>query len=223
VIESQCIDNLKEVSSLFSYYENDTAHCIHKLKFSPYVNVKDQSAQNSLHILAAALNADNFDVIFSMMKILIAHGCNANFPNYDQNTPFYIMLDKISLIKEAKPRKEILDHFLKHANVDFYTHKSDEIIEMVMNQKLKYQLPERVDMDVNYENMMQLLRDGDINTFETKFSLFKSSCSDSEVYSECCAAFLEIAVIQSLINIVDLLIEYGVDINRIPKGEKFFN
>jgi hypothetical protein len=64
------------------------------------------------------------------------------------------------------------------------------------------------------------LKEGDINAFETRFSLFKSSCDDSEMYAECCAVFLEIAVMRSLINIVDLLIDYNVDINRVRKGKK---
>lgn len=223
-IESKCLDNLKEVSTLLSYDVcthlrlNGSAHCIEKLKFSPHANVK-VDGQNSLHILAESLTAESFDVVFPMMKILIAHGCNANFPNLDGKTPFYIVLEKFSNIKEAKTRREILDHFIANANVDFYTHKSEEIIEMVTNQKQKLPLPERTEFVANFESMIQLLREGDINTFETKFLLFKSSCEDSEKYAEYCANFLEIAVKRSLINIVDLLIDFGVDINRIPKGE----
>lgn len=220
------MDNLKEVSSLFSYFEvhenlqlnNSSTHSIHTLKYSPYVNVKDQNGQNCLHILAELLSADNFDEIFPMMKILIAHGCNANYPNNDGKTPFFIVLEKFQQIKDAKTRREILDHFLTNANIDFHTHRSDELIEMVMNQKLKFQVPEKEEFKANYENMMQLLDNGDINTFESRFSLFKSFCDDSETYAENCASFLEVAVMRSLINIVDLLIDFGVNINRIAKG-----
>lgn len=188
------------------------------MKFSPYVNVK-AGGQNSLHILAESLTADSFDEVFAMMKILLEYGCNANFPNYDGKTPFFIVMEKITQIKEAKPRKEILDYFISNANVDFYTYKSEELIEMVMNQKLKFPLPEREVFTANYESMMQLLKDGDINAFETRFLLFKNFCDDSDDYSECLSAFLGIAVVRSLINIVDLLIDFGVDVNRIPKGE----
>lgn len=181
--------------------------------------MKDQKERNCLHILAEALTADTYDVIFPMMKILISHGCNVNFPDLDGKTPFFIVLEQFAQIKEAKIRREILDHFLSNANIDFYTHRSEEIIEMVMNQKLKFQLPEKVEYEVNYDTMMQLLLNGDINTFETRFSMFKSSCDDSEIYAECCSTFLEAAVKRSLINIVDLLIDFGVNINRIPKGE----
>lgn len=214
------------MSSLFSYYgfqENppqtkDSAHSINVLKYSPHVNVKDQSARNSLHILAESLTAESHETIFPMMKILISNGCNANYPDHDGLTPIFIVLEKFANIKEAKIRREILDYFLTNANIDFYTHKSDEFMEMFMNQKLKFQLPEKEEFEANYENMMELLQSGDINTFETKFLLFKSFCADSEMYAECCAAFLEIAVMRSLINIVDLLIDFGVKINKIPKG-----
>lgn len=188
-----------------------------KLKFSPYVNVK-VGGQNSLHILAESLTADSCDKIFPMMKILISYGCNANFPNYEGKTPFLIVLEKLSQIKEASTRREILDHFIANANVDFYTHKSEEILEMMVNQKLKFPLPEKEVFTANYESMIQLLRDGDINTFEKLFSLFKGFCEDSDTYKEYCTEFLEIAVERSLINIVDLLIDFNVDVNRIRKG-----
>lgn len=229
VIESKCLDNLKEVSSLFSYYDfeenphqlKDSAHTMQTLKYSPYVNVKDQSAKNSLHILAESLSADSYEVIFPMMKMLISHGCNANYPDHEGLTPIYIVLERFTTIKEAKIRREILDYFLTNANIDFYTHRSEEIIEMIMNQKLKFQLPEVEEFEVNFESMVELLKNGDINTFETKFLLFKSFCADSEMYAECCAIFLGIAVMRSLVNIVDLLIDFGVKINKIPKGLNF--
>lgn len=225
VIESQCLENLREITSLLSYdvskhfQMNGTAYRIQRLKFSPYVNVK-VDGQNSLHILAESLTADSYDVVFPMMKILISYGCNANYPNSDGKTPFFIMMEKLSQIKEAKIRREILEHFIANASIDFYTYKSEELIEMVMNQKLKFSLPDKEEFTVNYESMLQLLNDGDINAFETRFSLFKSNCDDSEMYAECCSVFLEIAVMRSLINIVDLLIDFGVDINRVRKGKK---
>lgn len=223
VIESRCLENLTEIASFLAYdisnhfQSNGIAYRIERIKFSPYVNVK-VDGQNALHILAESLTADTYDVVFPMMKILISYGCNANFPNTEGKTPFFMVMEILSQIKEAKIRREILEHFIANASIDFYTYKSDELIEMVKNQKLKFSLPDKEEFIVNYESMMQLLRDGDINTFETRFSLFKSSCDDSEMYKECCASFLEIAVMRSLINIVDLLIDYDVEINRIRKG-----
>lgn len=173
-----------------------------------------ENGQNSLHILAETLDDDNYETIFEMMKILISHGCNANFPNYDGKTAFYITLEKLP---QLKSRKEVLDYFLKYADVDFYTHRSDEIIEMVMNQKLKFQIPERDDVSIDYDSMMQFLDEVNINRFETLFPFFKASCADTEIYADCCSSFLEVAVQRSLINIVDLIMDYGVDVNRVAK------
>ncbi|CRL06694.1 CLUMA_CG019590, isoform A [Clunio marinus] len=216
VIESHCLENLKQVEILFDDLNSDMDDDTYK-RYSPYVNVNMTHGQNSLHILAEALTNDNYQTIFEMMKILISHGCNVNYPNYDGKTAFHILLEKLQQLK-TQPRKEILEYFLKYADVDFYSHKSDEIIEMVMNQKLKYELPARQDIKADYETMTNLLNTNQINTFETLFPLFKSSCEDSEIYADRCASFMQIAVQKSLINIVDLLIDYSIDVNKTPKN-----
>lgn len=217
VIESQCLENLKQVESLFNDIVIDSPSHIH-IHYSPYVNVKLDNGQNSLHILADALTNDNFTTIFNMMKILLSNGCNPNFPNYDGKTAFYILLERLPQLKD---RKEILDYFLENADVDFYTHRGDEIVEMVMNEKLKFELPPRETVVVNFNLLMELLTSMNINQFETLFPLFKTSCADAEVYADCCSMFLEIAVERSLINIVDLMIDYSVDINKIANFSKF--
>lgn len=213
VIESRCLDNLKQVEHLFKH----TLDKAFLLKYSPYVNVKLDNGQNSLHILADALTNDNYTTIFDMMKILLLHGCNPNFPNYDGKTAFYILLERLPQLHN---RSEIVDYFLENADIDFFTHRGDEIAEMVMNEKLKFQLPEREDFHVNFDSLMSLLTI-DVNKFETLFPLFKTSCADAEIYADCCSMLLEIAVEQSLINVVDILIDYGVDINKVANLSKF--
>lgn len=216
VIESRCIENLKQVEVLFNDVNLDLEEESHK-RYSPYVNVKIDHGSNSVHILAEDLTNDNFDCIFEMIKILIAHGCNVNSPNYDGKTAFFIILEKLPQLKQ---RKDILDYLLKHADVDFYTHRSDEIVEMVMNQKLKFELPAREELKIDYESVMMLLSSNGVNKFETLFPFFKAACEDAETYADCCAMFLEVAVERSLINIVDLLIDFSIDVNRIPKFSK---
>lgn len=217
VIKSQCLENLKQVEILFNdiNIDEDETH-----RYSPYVNVNLESGENSLHLLAEAVNNENFEKIFEMIKILLSHGCNANFPNHDGKTAFFMVLEKLPQLK-AQHRKDLLDYFLKYADVDFYTHRSEETIELVMNQKLKFELPEREEFHIDFESMKELLDSVHINKFETLFSFFKATCEDSEVYADCCAMFLEIAVEKSLINIVDLLVDFGIDVNRIAKASKF--
>lgn len=215
VIESRCIENLKEVEILFTDVNIDLEEA-HK-RYSPYVNVKMGHGSNAVHILAEDLTTDNFEHIFNMIKILISSGCNVNYPNYDGKTAFYIILGKLPQLKQ---RKDILDYFIKYADVDFFTHRSDEIVDMVMNQKLKFELPERGELNIDFENMVLLLSSNGVNKFETIFPFFKAACEDIEIYADCCAMFVEIAVERSLINIVDLLIDFGVDVNRVPKDSK---
>lgn len=219
VIESRCLENLKQVEHLFKDVNLDLEESSSTYKrYSPYANVKIDHGSNSVHILAEALTTENYDEIFEMIKILISHGCNVNFPNYDGKTAFLIILEKLPQLKQ---RKEILDYFLKFADVDFFTHRSDEIVELVMNQKLKFQVPEKEDQNIDFESMLLLLNSIYINKFETLFPFFKASCEDSEIYADCCAMFMEIAVVRSLINIVDLLIDYSIDVNRVATYSKF--
>jgi hypothetical protein len=215
------VQNLKEIERFFSYDLNlEMSDSTNKYKYSPYANVKNRKGLNCLHMLAEALDNDTYDIIFPMMKILISHGCNANYPNCDLTTPFLIVLEKLPGIKN---RKDIAEFFLKYADVDCYTHKSDEIIDWLMNQKVKYinTLPEQEEFVVTFNSMLDLLQSGEINKFETNFIFFKASCDSMEEYAESCAIFLEVAVLKSLINIVDLLISYDIDINRVSKTSKF--
>lgn len=207
MIESECLDNLNQVKALLE--DGDV---------KSYVNVKLANGDNSLHILADKITNDNFDKIFDMMKILVGYGCNANFPNNDRKTAFFIIMEKIPKLKK---RKELLEYFLKNANIDFYSHQSEEIIEMVLNQKLKFELPEREEVHIDFDSMVDLLNSFEINKFETLFPFFKkAACDDTESYLDACAYFLESAVKKSLINIVDLLIDYGIDVNRIAPNSK---
>ncbi len=203
------------MESLFNHTSNDGSFL---LKYSPYVNVKLENGQNSLHMLADELSNDNYANIFGMMKILLSHGINPNCPNYDGKTAFFVLLERLPQLTN---RSEILDYFLENGDIDFYTHRGNEIAEMVLNEKLKFELPEREETPVNFDSLMALLTSTDVNRFETLFPLFKTSCADAEIYADCCSMFLEIAVERSLINIVDLLIDFGVDINKVPNGSKY--
>lgn len=197
---------------------NHTIDDSNGINYSPYVNVKLDNGQNSLHILADALTDDNYATIFGMMKILLTHRCNPNFPNYDGKTAFFVLLERLPQLKN---RDEILDYFLENADIDFFTHRGNEIVEMVMNEKLKFELPQREDLLVNFDLLVTLLTSMEVNKFETLFPLFKTSCADAEIYADCCSMLLEVAVERSLINIVELLIDYGVDINKVTNFNKY--
>ncbi|XP_070504989.1 transient receptor potential cation channel protein painless-like [Chironomus tepperi] len=188
VIESQCIDNLKAVGELLS---PDRI----KAKSSPYANVKDSIGRNALHMLAEQLTNDSYETIFPMMKIVLNYGCNVNSQNDDGKTPFSTVAEKASQFEKGD---EIVQYFVE--NGDALDEEATKLSEIE-----------------DFEAMLRLLIDGDINKFEVKFKSFKESIASTDKLKEYCSDFLEIAVENSLINIVDLLISNGIDVNRVSR------
>lgn len=186
---------------------------------SPYVNVKDHRDQNCLHLLAETLNDENNGNIIDLMCTLISYGCNINSPNDEQETPFFIVARKLPHWKNAQ---EIFDKLSQHAEIDFHTHKGDEIIKMVKDKYIET-IPDKENVEMSYDEMKKLLDAGDINKFETLFSYYKpteSDRSDRSDFLDDCFNYLEIAVQKSYINIVDLLIKKGIDFNKLPKTNR---
>ncbi|KAL7016831.1 hypothetical protein ACKWTF_010152 [Chironomus riparius] len=205
VIESKCIENLEAVEKSLWNIESTAGY---KLKIASSVNVKNSENQNSLHLLIDYLTNENVDEIFKMIKILVSYGCNPNSPDNSQNSPFYLFIKKLN---ELQNGHEILDFFVKNSEIDFFTHKSTEIIEM-MKDKYLIDIPQDEPFSFIHEAMLNLLEIGNINKFETKFT-FCDFHNDLDNLSK----YLEVAVSKSLINIVDLLIANGIDVNRISK------
>ncbi|CAG9806961.1 unnamed protein product [Chironomus riparius] len=204
VIDSQCIDNLKAVENLFSINKI-------KAKSSPYVNVKDSTGRNALHMLAELLTNESFETIYPMMKLLIIHGCNINAANNEGKTPFSIVAEKVHQLEKAD---DITIYLVENGDVDYFLHENNEVLKKILNQEATKH-KEKKDLVVNYESMLELLTEGDINKFETKFKFFKNSITSTDKFNEHCSDLLEIAIINSLLNIVDLLISNGMDVNRI--------
>lgn len=209
VVESLCRKNVQQIQHLLS-------HGAKNRKNFMYVNVK-RSGENSLHILAEKINDVNFQEIFEIMKILITHECNVNYPRKDDQTPFYMILSK-QLNRENKIA--LVDYLLKNGDVDIYSHKSDRTIELIINLNPKFQLPKRVETNIDFNSMMELLNSFEINKFENLFSVFQLTCFDADAYQEFCAQFMEAAIRKGLINIVDLLINHEYDVNRAPVTSK---
>lgn len=211
-MDSQDFNNLKQIMPLFDDINANSEDELRR--YSSHVNVKNYKGENSLHILAGNINNDNFENVFEMMGDLLSHGCNPNYPNFEGKTAFYILLEKVP---ELERKQEILDLFLQVNSevVDFYVYKSDEIIEMVKKQIPDFEFPEKsAENETSYESMEGFLMNSKINKFETNFWLFKSSCENDESFQNFCSIFMQIAIEKSLINIVDLLINAGFDVNK---------
>ncbi|XP_070498442.1 transient receptor potential cation channel protein painless-like [Chironomus tepperi] len=207
LISSQCIDNLKAVEP---YLAIDLSIDKPYTKASPYVNVKDHRDQNCLHLLAEMLSNENEEIIIDMMCTLLSYGCNINSPNEERKTPFYIVSMKLPHLKNGQA---IFDKILRMTDVDFHTHKGNDIAKMVKDKYIDV-IPEKEDFDMCYNEMKKLLDIGDINKFETLFSYY-NPIENHEQFLDNCYSYMEIAVQKSYINIVDLLIKKGIDFNRL--------
>jgi hypothetical protein len=185
------------------------------LKIRSSVNVKNSNDQNSLHLIIEYLSNENVNEIFKMMGILISYGCNPNSPDKDRKTPFYKLVEKLPDL--INPHG-ILDYFVRYSEVDFYTHRGSELVDMI-SDKYPFDIPNEEEFSFTHENMINLLEIGDINKFETKFQHYEIH-EHGKITFEHCSKYLEIAVDKSLINIVDLLIAKDIDVNRTSKDSK---
>jgi hypothetical protein len=185
--------------------------------------------KNSLHILIDFLPHEKYDEIAECIKILILNGCDPNMPNEKSRTPFFSLLR----IQPKLPNKnELVDFFLLNASVDVYTYKHDEIKRMFEKQNPGKILPEKVEKTVDFDYMFSLLSARKENEFEANFKSFKDNSTkkqnnaangenNSNNFAEDCSKFLLNAVQNNLENVVELLIDDGVDVNTKPQESTY--
>lgn len=171
------------------------------------VNLKF-GGQNCLHLLISGMTNANLDDVSACIKLLLNHGVNPNMPNNALKTPFYLLLKKQSDMPKIK---SLVDYFLEHAEIDFHTYKSTEIIKMMGAQNPNYEIatPRRT---INFDFMMILLDNRKELDFEIYFKAFKESVG-AEQFSDHCLRFLEIAVANGMKDTVEYLLEKHVDVN----------
>ena len=194
IIESGCIENLKAVEHLLLVKKTKEKN----KSQSPYVNVKDTNGRNCLHLLVEKLTDLNHDEIFAMIKVILSYECNVNWSDNQGRTPLSILSDKISNVKNGII---IRNYFKTHADIDSSAH--------MLNLKTKD------NVDVSF--LMDLLLNGDINKFESKFPLLKKS---EPTYKANCERFLKIAIESNYINIFDLIINSVKNVNILEVMDK---
>lgn len=184
--------------------------------------------KNCLHILTEMLTNDNYEKVAECIKILVRNGCDLNMPNEKSRTPFYNFL---RVQKDLKNRNDLMDYFMANSTVDCYTYKAADIKKMFETQNPGRKLPEKIEKIVNSDYMLSLLRAGREAEFEVNFQLFKdnsakkliSDANDenkSNNFAEDSAKFLYTAVQNDMENVVDLLLNEGVDVNKKPQDAK---
>ena len=174
-------------------------------------------SENSLHILIDLLTPENYANVSECIKILLQNGCNPNFPNDKNQTPFYRLLRKQPKLPN---QKELVEFFLDNADIDLYTYRQDDMLKMFKAQNPHRKLPQQLIQNVDPKFMMSLVIQRRESEFESYFKAFKESCSNNaQNYHDECGKFLEMAAIKHAPNIVELVLENAsIDLSVIAKG-----
>ncbi|XP_070490291.1 transient receptor potential cation channel protein painless-like [Chironomus tepperi] len=193
VLESQCPRNLQQ---FLKYHD------------SSKVNAKFND-KNSLHLLIEKLNTENYDKVIECLKILLNHGCNPNYPNDSDETPFHQLMNKNATLNV----EELLRYFVNNAEIDIYTYRQDEMVSKYKRLRLP-SLSQQV-QNIDPKFMMKLAVNSKETEFEGYFKAFKESCyNNEESFQDECAKLLEMGTIKGGTNIVDIILQnVPIDIN----------
>lgn len=197
VVTSQCPQNLKQFLKTFDRSK---------------INVKADGQNNALHLLVDSLNQSNLANVGECLMLLLSNGCNPNFSNDDDKTPFFMLLEKQRMLADAG---YLVKFFIDNADIDVYTYQSDKFIEMFRAQNKTLQLPPQNIQNIDPKFMMSLAVQTRDVEFEAYFKAFKESCSNNmQSFEDECANFLEMATIKNSPNIIQLILEnVAVDVN----------
>lgn len=168
-----------------------------------------------MHLLIAAITTANYNDVSACVKLLLAHGCNANMPNNGLKTPFYLLLKKQAEVPSAG---ELVDYFLKHCDIDFRTYKGHELVKMMETENPDFKIPTAL-KEVNLDFMMTLLDNRKELDFEIYFKAFKEAAG--EEFNDLCLRFLEVAVANGMKDTVEYLLEKRVDVNTRSSEAKY--
>lgn len=197
VIQSHCADNLDALLSA-------TIHKKNEIKFKHVMNTKLDGRNNFLHILISELTNENYEKVGEVIKILILNRCNPNLLNVENLTPFSLLL---SSFVSSENRKDLINFVLKNSDVN---------LRLCMEKDLVMNGLQTCDVNSKseFEYLKQQLNDENEEEFLKIFTQFKGQ---EHFYQ----ALLEIAVEKNMVEIVDVLIEKGVDVNIIPDENRW--
>lgn len=197
------------------FFDDSCAPCLDgglgKLQQLKIVNEIFEGGNNYLHVLVNRLTSDNYQEVSEMIRILLAHRCSPNLSNDRNETPFYLLLKKLENINDDS---DLTNSFLKHSAVS--CNLNDDVIALMTERGLKEKISLKPELVRNLSFMTQLLDQFDEKRFINEFATFKSSSMESEV-----AQLMEGAIVRNLVQAVVVLLENGVDVNRVPIGGKF--
>lgn len=137
-------------------------------------------------------------------------------PNERSRTPFHSLL---RVQPKLKDQSELVEYFVTNAKVDLFTYnRNNEMVKLFQKQNPNLELPEMVEKVVNFELMLSLIRARHERDFEDNFKMFKdnSLASGEGSFPDECSKLLYEAVVNNLEDVVEILLNEGVDVNEKP-------
>lgn len=195
-----CVENIKEVISWGSEQKQE-------IKFGKIVNAKFHGRTNYLHNLIAELDDSNFHTVSEVIKILIDNGCSPNLLSDEKETPFYKLLQ--CPVSDTAARNDLINYVLTHSDVN--TRSNKEIPKLMLHLGITSSETKIETNELDY--LRQQLSDENEEEFLEHFGSFKNAAA--------LPSLLEVAIAQSLDQIVELLINSGVDVNEVPEGSRY--
>lgn len=147
--------------------------------------------------------------------MLLEHGVNINSPNNLERTPFYLLL---RMQKKVEKCRELVEFIIENYAVDMYSYESEEMINMFKTQNPNLKIPEKIEADLTFDFMRNLLHQGNDEKFIKTFKNFKSKNFDDDNFHEYCAAFVYEAVKTGGHEVIEVLSAEGIDVNRRMNG-----
>ncbi|XP_070509160.1 transient receptor potential cation channel protein painless-like [Chironomus tepperi] len=167
--------------------------------------------KNSLHLLIKEVTNDNFSDLSACIKILLENGVNLNTPDDHSRTPFFMLLKVQQKVKKCQ---ELIEFVVDNYAVDVYSYKSDEMLTMFKAQNPSLKIPEKIEADLTFDFMRNLLLKRNDEKFIKSFKNFKSKNFDDENFHEFCAEFVYEAVRNGSDEVIVALNSEGINVNQ---------
>lgn len=186
------------------------------------INVK-YFHKNALHFIMEELPKFDYENSAEIIKMLIQHGCDVNMPNEKSRTPFNLLLRAQPKLKD---KNELIDFILENCEVDLYTYRSKEMLELFKKNNSHHEVPIQTIKSIDADFMLALLRRREEEKFTSNYRAFKeeigkqktdeSAENKSNGFKEISAQLLYTAIQNNCESVVDFLVDDGVDVNKKP-------
>lgn len=144
--------------------------------------------------------------------MMLVNGCNANSPNDQYETPFFLLL-KNSIVKN-----DLIKFVCANIRIDYYSYNSNKMVRIMEERGLQSLLSKKTEFIVDLDYMTQHIGEWNQVKFANNLEILKKNSKD---FRSDLTQLLEEAIVKNLPVTVGTLMSYGVDTNEIPKNTKF--